>query len=204
MSSIEQLERLSALLEKGLITREEFDAQKAGILSSTPVAAAVSEPEPPSKPKEPGKSKPKESGKSKPKESEKYWTDGRIRLAAVGVIGILLLCLIVAASIDTTSTPPPKRGVSVKIVDVNVDDECTRVGDYCVRVQCTVKNTSSGGGQVGIIARLKSPGKQTFSQEQVAYINGGHQPGDVVTLAFSFFEADIGDDHTGECEALGL
>ncbi len=52
-AAIEKLERLAALLEKGLLTREEFEAQKAGLLVPAAAVQAVEAPMSPVSPTPP-------------------------------------------------------------------------------------------------------------------------------------------------------
>ena len=122
MSDLEKLEKLASLLEKGLLTREEFEAQKKKLLGAPetePESAPTSNPqynEPiptpetlhkglpsalnPSSPKLQGS--PTSSGQqpSQPHRSsarpqrETYWTTGRIVLAAIGIPAMLLLIFI--------------------------------------------------------------------------------------------------------------
>jgi hypothetical protein len=122
-----------------------------------------------------------------------------IGIVAAVVIAIILVIALVAghrsSSASTTTPtpppPPPKPAPFQIAAQYSRDDECTQLGDYCIRIHCTYSNA-------GAIAADETAGAQFFDRRQSIAIRQGTLtllPGASKEVYFDFPEAELGDGH---------
>ena len=180
---IERLEKLSSMLDRGLLTQEEFNEQKARLLSAE--QGAPPQPQPPQKPKSPT------SKSSEPETKTRYWTAGRIILALIAVPGVLILAPIFFFGGIAALDKQPSYQVKV----LTVDDSCSRLGDYCVRVTCEVRNVGKGDGTPRVEMKLIPEGKTpVVSTESISV-----PAGTAKKVSHDFGAAKMLDSHKGAC-----
>lgn len=181
---LDNLERLSSLLDKGLITREEFDAQKAKILGQALPAEAL-----PAVPN----AVPKSAQAPEPPKATRYWTLGRIILAMIGVPGAFLIGVVFYARTDGDLSKNPIAKFDVR--DVVVDDSCTRLLDYCVRVSCKVRNVGLVNGSAKVEMQLLAEGQPPSAHSTSVTIAKGQE----TVITHDFGDARLKDSHKGRC-----
>ena len=208
----EQLARLSAMLEQGHLTREEFETQKARLLAS---AAQAPQPppghvHPPVPQQAPGQQwqppHPGPPGRPPPPRQRKagYWTGGRIILAVIGIPVLLILILAVVGGgaaltgllggpVDPNATilPTPRYEFS----DIVVDDTCTSLLDYCVHVSCMVTNVGTANGTPTIEIQLIPEGGTPSATSVSVSVPKGQS----TIVTHDFTEARLADGHSGRC-----
>jgi hypothetical protein len=156
MDKFEQLERLARLREQGALTDEEFYSEKAKLLGAE--SPSLSSPEPPTP--APSSPEPHTSNASSPapqatsgSEPGGYWTASRVLLAVIAVPAVFLLCLNLGGNMR-------EEGVGFigqlipKIIDTDGNSGCSRFGDFCYTVTCSVKNTGTAAGDVTVTMEL--------------------------------------------------
>jgi hypothetical protein len=94
-----------------------------------------------------------------------------------------------AAAQPAPAPPPPKAEFAVSAVNSNED--CTELGDYCVRALCTYFNKGDGPGAKTVGARLLDHGNVVGTREATLTL----LPSNSQTLQFDFKEAELGDEH---------
>jgi hypothetical protein len=126
-----------------------------------------------------------------PSTQPRYWTPGRIVLAAVGVPALLLLILIVVpgmlvggAVVGSRVLPAPRFVLS------NVDaDGCGRLLDVCTRVTCDIMNVGNANGTANVEMSYESKGNKTVSHMESISV----APGQKKSLSHEFGEAGLMD-----------
>lgn len=84
----------------------------------------------------------------------------------------------------------------LRIDNVKMDNSCAHLGDYCVRVTCTVTNDGNAGGPVSLEFEYKAPGRPTATATEIASVPIGGQR----VLSHDFGEARLSDhDSKGSC-----
>jgi hypothetical protein len=191
---MERLERLSALKDKGALTGAEFDAQKAQILAGTGGGTA-----PHKAPRPPPTKKGPPAGYQ--------WTPFRVVLGLVAIPSLLLLIFTFvgggAALIAMRGGKVPDRVTMIpaphlRVDKAVVDDSCTKLLDYCVRVTCTVTNDGNADGALPVAFNLMATGRPTATAIETAYLKAGAQK----TISHDFGEARLSDQGSkGSCGA---
>ena len=68
------------------------------------------------------------------------------------------------------------------------DESCTRLGDYCMRIRCTVTNVGNASGIARAGSRLIEDGSAIASQRTTTKVLA---PGQRETVTFEFVEASL-------------
>lgn len=178
---IDRLERLQALRKDGVLTDDEFNAEKAKLLgggaTTTPVAAPA----------------PVSSASAQYK-----WTPFRIALALVGVPALALLILKTvnggAALTAMSGGPLPDHATLLptphgRIDKVDADDSCARLTDYCIRVSCTVTNDGNAAGPLEVQIILTPKGKAPYLATDSVTLSTGQS----AVVTHDFAEASVTD-----------
>ena len=79
------------------------------------------------------------------------------------------------------------------------DDECTELGDYCIRVHCTFYNDGNAPGERAVAAQLIDAGESVaIHRSTLTLLPDAHQQ-----LYFDFKEAELDGNHhyTSRCIA---
>lgn len=177
-----KLERLDALRASGALSKAEFEEQKAQLLGNQ---------------------------QGLPSHKSGYrWTFGRVLMAAVGIPAMLMIILSVVgggAAVTALRGGPVPAHVSIipkphlKVRDVVVDDSCTKLFDYCVRIACEVANDGDGSGPLAVKVELITPGKPTVSATESVVLAAGTDG----KVTHDFRDARLSDKGTqGRCSSL--
>ncbi|WP_419806294.1 zinc ribbon domain-containing protein [Terriglobus sp.] len=87
--------------------------------------------------------------------------------------------------------PPPPAAKFVVLEHSQRDDECTEVGDYCIRVHCTFYNDGNAAGLRSIGAQLLDGTESVAIRESsLTLLPAGRQQ-----LYFDFKEAELDGNH---------
>jgi hypothetical protein len=124
----------------------------------------------------------------------------------IGIVATILVIIIVigiavghnSSSASTTPPPPPKPAPFQVSAQSSRDDECTQLGDYCVRVHCTYLNA-------GAIAADETAGAQFFDHGRSIAVRQGTLtllPGATKEVYFDFPEAELEDGHAYTYQCL--
>jgi predicted nucleic acid-binding Zn ribbon protein len=126
-----------------------------------------------------------------------------IGIVATVIVAIIVVLAVIAghnsSSASTTPPAPPKPAPFQISAQSSRDDECTQLGDYCIRVHCTYVNAGS-------IAADETAGAQFFDHGQSIAVRQGTLtllPGASKEVYFDFPEAELEDGHhyTYQCLA---
>jgi hypothetical protein len=82
--------------------------------------------------------------------------------------GAVLVLFVVGLVVELANEGAASDPVQFSTVDALVDEGCTVLGDYCVRVHCTYQNVGSQAGEKRVVARLFDPNDQLRSERQQA------------------------------------
>ena len=111
---------------------------------------------------------------------------------------------IVDGSGGTPPALPPKPVAAAKFIVMEHsqrDDECTELGDYCIRVHCTFYNDGDAAGLRAIGAQLVDGSESVAVRESTLTL----LPDSRQQLFFDFKEAELEGDHhySSRCIAAG-
>lgn len=119
--------------------------------------------------------------------------------SALRIVGLVIL--IVAAFIAWKLARPGLEDVGVLkapkwvVENAGGDDSCTRVGDFCMRTKCLVRNVGDDAGAVDVRAVLDEQGGRQVEKRTTLRL----APGQSETLTFDFFEAEMGRQYRYGC-----
>ena len=92
--------------------------------------------------------------------------------------------------------PPPPAPAPRFIVDnVDANETCTVLGEYCIRVRCAITNAGSASGVLQIAAELNEDSVSIGTRRGTRNLDVGQQD----TLTFDFPEANLGKQHSFRC-----
>jgi hypothetical protein len=77
------------------------------------------------------------------------------------------------------------------------DDSCSVLGDYCVRVKCSVSNGGDAPGIVTVAAALTQANNSSVVARRIYSV--ALVPGENKALTFDFPEAEINGQYRGGC-----
>jgi hypothetical protein len=210
---VSRLERLVRLMDSGALTRAEFEVAKAALLredgQSTSrggggpyEAASAWAPDPRWQALVPGQQAAPSPDEVRP--PARYWTFGRIVLATVGVSGIALLSMYAASSSQNGASSGATSGVLALVRPAaphfvattgRVDDSCSRLGEYCIQVECRVDNQGDGGGEARVEFRLMVEEAVVATHLEGVLV----PPFDTRTAVHAFKEARLNKKHSALC-----
>ena len=76
-----------------------------------------------------------------------------------------------------------------RLVSQHGDDSCSRIGDYCAHVECTLRNDGSGSGSSLVVITLMQGSRTPFESTQQVF----GAPGEIRVVSHDFPEADLFD-----------
>lgn len=213
MDTVTGLERLAALLEKGLLSRQEFEDQKAlllrverrdGVGESPESVPSPSVPPPPTgvaphsvSPSEPSGAR--QAAHVRPgQDSSGCWLLMLLGVAGAGALSVAIIFVVAAIvsgePIAFPSIPRPMFRVS----DVVVDQSCSQWDDYCVRVSCRVSNNGTLPGIAHLEVQLFQDGHPPSIIPEPVVVT----PGSSRTVSHDFVEAEMLSSPRGYCQLL--
>ena len=92
--------------------------------------------------------------------------------------------------------PPPAPKWLVDNVDAN--ESCTQLGEYCIRVRCAVTNAGTASGVAQVAAELKEDSVAIGTRRGTRPLDVGQQD----TLTLDFPEANLGKEHSFRCYSI--
>ncbi len=95
------------------------------------------------------------------------------------------------------SPPPPPPAPAPRFIVDNVDanETCTVLGEYCIRVRCAITNAGSAPGVIQVAAELNEDSVSIGTRRGTRNLDLGQQD----TLTFDFPEANLGKQHSFRC-----
>jgi hypothetical protein len=75
------------------------------------------------------------------------------------------------------------------------DDSCTRLGDYCMRTKCLVRNIGDAAGSVRVVSQLQQQGAGSLEKATMLRL----EPGQSETVTLDFPEAELGEKYLYAC-----
>ena len=81
------------------------------------------------------------------------------------------------------------------IDNVDANEECTVLGEYCVRVRCAITNAGSAAGMAHVAADLAEDSVVVATRRGTRSVEVGAQD----TLTLDFPEANMGKNHSFRC-----
>ena len=120
----------------------------------------------------------------------------RSRSGAWLLTGLLALVFGVYAVVQRTRATPPAQKWLVDNVDAN--ESCTQLGEYCIRVRCAVTNGGTAPGIAQVAAELKEDSVAIGTRRGTRSLDVGQQD----TLTFDFPEANLGKEHEFRCYSI--
>ena len=82
--------------------------------------------------------------------------------------------------------------------NVDANESCTVLGEFCIRVRCAVTNSGTAEGIVQVTAELNEDSVTIGTRRATRSLVPGQQ--DTVTLAFP--AANLGKEHTFRCSPV--
>ncbi len=107
-------------------------------------------------------------------------------LTFIGGAVVVLFVIGIIANLSDNTPPPAANFVAT---DALSDENCTVVGDYCVRVHCTFQNTGNAAGENRVRAQLLSEDQSQVLAEQYSSLT--LLPNATQRVTFDFPEANI-------------
>ncbi len=103
--------------------------------------------------------------------------------------GLPLVALLVGCEgVNGAPEIPVLQQPRFEVANVETDESCTKLLDYCVRVSCVVRNTGDGSGTANVDVQLL--GKDGAPQ-YVESLHAKLAPSDTTTLRHEFREAKL-------------
>jgi hypothetical protein len=115
---------------------------------------------------------------------------GGLLVLALGVIGVLQISR--RQRVEPPSPPPAPRFI---VDNVDANETCTVLGEYCIRVRCAITNAGSAPGVVQIAAELNEDSVSIGTRHGTRSLAVGQQD----TLTLDFPEANLGKQHSFRC-----
>jgi hypothetical protein len=120
----------------------------------------------------------------------------RILLAVLVIGGIVAFQVLRRGTANANASASPAPRWLVDNVDAN--DCCTVLGEFCIRVRCAVTNGGTAQGVVQVAAELNEDSVTIGTRRGTRTLVPGQQD----TLIFDFPEANLGKDHTFRCSPI--
>lgn len=119
-----------------------------------------------------------------------------ILLAILAIGGVVAFAVIRRGAADASASVSPAPRWLVDNVDAN--DSCTVLGDFCIRVRCAVTNGGTADGVVQVTAELNEDSVTIGTRRGTRTLVPGQQD----TVIFDFPEANLGKEHTFRCSPV--
>ena len=119
-------------------------------------------------------------------------------LMAAVIVGIVLLQRKKSEGSGGSQGPDsPAAAPAPKFIIDNVDanESCTVVGEYCVRVRCAITNSGTAAGIAQVAADLAEDSVVIATRKATRSLDVGAQD----TLVLDFPEANLGKEHSFRC-----
>ena len=120
-------------------------------------------------------------------------------LLAILVIGGVVAFRVIqrgATNANASASVSPAPRWLVDNIDAN--ESCTVLGEFCIRVRCAVTNGGTAEGVVQVAAELNEDSVMIGTRRGTRTLAPGQQD----TLIFDFPEANLGKDHTFRCSPI--
>jgi len=114
-----------------------------------------------------------------------------IALAILLVVGVVVLQVVKRGAAHASGSPAPTWLVD----NVDANDSCTVLGEFCIRVRCAVMNSGTAAGVVQVTAELNEDSTRIGTRRATRTL----VPGEQDTLTFDFPEANLGKEHSFRC-----
>jgi zinc-ribbon domain len=118
------------------------------------------------------------------------------------VVGALLLVIAVFVALRLSHARregPTTAPAPAWIVDnVDANDSCSVLGEYCVRVRCAITNTGPVSGIAQVAVELTEDDVTVGTRRGTRSVEAGQQD----TLTLDFPEANMGKDHKFRCSLV--
>lgn len=165
--------------------------------AASPPPAAVASPPPAPEPPTPrafASTPPAASSAAPPPQAR--GTGGRILviLAILIIVGVAVALVIKRGTAHASVSPAP----SWLVDNVDANDSCTVLGEFCIRVRCAVTNAGTAEGIVQVTAQLNEDSVPLSTRRGTRSLVPGQQD----TLTFDFPEANLGKEHTFRCSPV--
>jgi hypothetical protein len=120
---------------------------------------------------------------------------GHGRVTAIIVAGLVLVALLMMrrGTSDPLAVVLPTPRFTV--ANAGGSDECTSLGEYCMRTRCAVANEGNAAGVAKVEAHLSSNGQTVATRTSMASLS----PGQIDTVSMDFPEAEMGTDYRYSC-----
>jgi hypothetical protein len=116
-------------------------------------------------------------------------------LMAAVIVGIVLLQRKKSDGSQGPDTPAAAPAPKWIIDNVDANESCTVVGEYCIRVRCAITNSGTAAGIAQIAADLSEDSVVIATRKATRSLDVGAQD----TLVLDFPEANLGKDHRFRC-----
>jgi len=123
----------------------------------------------------------------------------RPRRFAAGLLALLLVLVVGAVFLRRGRPQEPAEPAAPAarwIIDnVDANDTCTELGEYCVRVRCAITNAGAAPGIAQVAAELAEDSVVIATRRGTRSVAAGGQD----TLTLDFPEANMGKAHSFRC-----
>jgi len=116
-------------------------------------------------------------------------------LMAAVIVGIVLLQRKKSEGSQGPDTPAAAPAPKWIIDNVDANDSCTALGEYCVRVRCAITNSGTAAGIAQVAADLAEDSVVIATRRATRSLDVGAQD----TLVLDFPEANLGKEHSFRC-----
>ena len=116
-------------------------------------------------------------------------------LMAAVIVGIVLLQRKKSDGSQGADTPAAAPAPKWIIDNVDANDSCTELGEYCVRVRCAITNSGTAAGIAQVAADLAEDSVVIATRRATHSLDVGAQD----TLVLDFPEANLGKEHSFRC-----
>jgi hypothetical protein len=118
-----------------------------------------------------------------------------LTVALLLVIGVIVAFRLARSGAGGVATAPAATWI---VDNVDANDGCTVLGEYCVRVRCAITNAGPVAGMAQVAAELTEDSVPIGTRRATRSVGAGEQD----TLTLDFPEANIGKEHTFRCSLV--
>jgi hypothetical protein len=117
-----------------------------------------------------------------------------VALAVLLIAGVVVVQVIKRGTAHASVSSAP----SWLVDNVDANESCTVLGEFCIRVRCAVTNSGTAQGIVQVTAELNEESVTIGTRRGTRSLVPGQQD----TLTFDFPEANLGKEHTFRCSPV--